>query len=119
MLFRSEGCEESAERLEALQILTMDQFAKMASGNLEKALELAVYENNSEKPETVSAGLLVRLLIEACLMNGEDPEAAIQDYFLKYYGEGKSAERKEKDLLKYIKRMKKGKGIKTKGSQIL
>ena len=115
----TEGCEESAERLEALQILTMDQFAKMASGNLEKALELAVYENNSEKPETVSAGMLVRLLIEACLMNGEDPEAAIQDYFLKYYGEGKSAERKEKDLLKYIKRMKKGKGIKTKGSQIL
>lgn len=116
---RMDGCEESPERLEALQIHTMDQFAEITGRNLEKAIELAVYENGSGKPETISAGRLVRLLIEAELMSSEDPEAALHDYFLRYYGEGKLAERREKDLQKYIKRMKKGKSRKTKGSEIL
>lgn len=115
----TEGCEESTERLEALQVLTMDRFAEMTANNIDKALELAVYENGTGKPETVSAGLLVRLLIEAELMNSEDHEAAIHDYFLRYYGEGELAERREKDLQKYIKRLKKGKSRKTKGSEIL
>ena len=115
----TEGCEESAERLSALQIFTMDRFAEMVHGNIEKAAELAVYENGSEKPETISAGLLIRLLIEAYLMNSEDYESAAHDYFRRYYGEGKLAERREKDLEKHIKRMKKGKSLKTKGSEIL
>ncbi len=107
-----EGCEESAERLEALQIHTMDEFSKMALGNLERAIELAEYENDLEKPDAISAGLLVRLLIEADLMDSDDPEPKIHEYFLGYYGEGKAAERREKDLLKNIKRMRKGKSLK-------
>ncbi len=114
-----EGCEESTERLEALQIVTMDRFAEMTGRNLEKAVELAVYENGSEKPETVSAGLLIRLLVEADLINSTNHKTAIHDYFRRYYGEGELAERREKDLQKYIKRLKKGKDIKTKGSDIL
>ena len=115
----TEGCEESAERLEALRILTIGQFAEMTGSYLEKALELAAYENGSKKPETISAGLLVRLLIEAYLMDSEDQEAAIHEYFLRYYGEGELAKRREKDLQKYIKRMRKGKSRKTKESEIL
>ena len=62
-----EGCEESAERLEALQILNIKQFAGMTRSLLEKALELAVYENGSEKPETISAGrLAVRDGLSGC-----------------------------------------------------
>jgi hypothetical protein len=114
-----EGCEESAERLEALQILTIEQFAGMTRSLLEKALELAAYENGSEKPETISAGRLVRLLIEASLMNSENKGAALRDYFLRYYGEGKLAQKREKDLQKFIKRLKKGKSGKTKESEIL
>ena len=114
-----EGCEESAERLEALQILNIKQFAGMTRSLLEKALELAAYENGSEKPETISAGRLVRLLIEASLMNSENKGAALRDYFLRYYGEGKLAQKREKDLQKFIKRLKKGKSGKTKESEIL
>ena len=72
-----EGCEESAERLEALQILNIKQFAEMTGSLLEKALELAAYENDSEKPEMISAGRLVRLLIEASLMNSESKGVAL------------------------------------------
>ena len=114
-----EGCEESVERLEALQILTIEQFAGMTRSLLEKALELAAYENGSEKPETISAGRLVRLLIEASLLNSENKGAALRDYFLRYYGEGKLAQKREKDLQKFIKRLKKGKSGKTKESEIL
>ena len=114
-----EGCEESADRLAALQIVTLNQFAEMTNRNLDKAMELAVYENGSVKPENISAGLLIRLLIESYLINSEDPEGEIHAYFQRYYGEEKQAERREKDLFKYIKRLIKGKSRKNKGSQIL
>ena len=91
----------------------------MTRSLLEKALELAAYENGSEKPETISAGRLVRLLIEASLMNSENKGAALRDYFLRYYGDGKLAQKREKDLQKFIKRLKKGKSGKTKESEIL
>ena len=52
-------------------------------------------------------------------MNSENKGAALRDYFLRYYGDGKLAQKREKDLQKFIKRLKKGKSGKTKESEIL
>lgn len=112
------GCEDGAERLKALNVLTMEQFTTLLKDHLAKAIELADYENGAKKKE-IGTEQLVRLLIEACLAGSHDPETEVHSYMIRYYGDTDIAERREKDLLKYIKRMNKGKTAKRKGSDIL
>lgn len=116
---RMEGCDESAERLEALDIVTMDQFSHMVRDTLDKALELAIYENGDEKPESISGGHLIRLLIEVKLLKSDNPLTEIHDYIVGYYGSGNASERRRKDMLKYLKRLKKRKEAKEEGSSLL
>ena len=116
---RMEGCDESAERLEELDIVTMDQFSHMVRDTLDKALELAIYENGDEKPESISGGHLIRLLIEAKLLKSDNPLTEIHDYIVGYYGSGNASERRRKDMLKDLKRLKKRKEAKEEGESLL
>ena len=113
-----DGSEDSTERLNALNILTMEQFSALVQKYLPKAIELADYENDAESTK-IGTEQLVRLLIEACLSDSPDPESEVHSYMTRYYRDPEIAERREKDLLKYIKRLNKGKSAKRKGSDFL
>ena len=107
--------DDSTERLEAMDIISVGQFAELASDMLEKAWELYVYENEGS-PQKVSAGALIRHLAEARLIDSS--EEAVHNYMMRFYKEEKTAERREKDLEKYAKRYRKGKPAKKKTSGI-
>ena len=106
--------EDAAERLAAMDIATMEQFAALAESTLARAWELAVYENEGTLKQ-VSADEMIRHLIEAKLTDSDD-DAAVHTYMMRYYKEKKTAGRREKDLEKYAKRFRKGKPAKKKAS---
>ena len=99
------GCEDSVERLEALGIRTMGEFDELVKKNLDKALELAAFENGGEKPETISCGLLVRFLVDVYLAQNQEE---VSSYLKEYYGLGSLADRRRKELEKVVRRMRKG-----------
>ena len=105
--------DDSTERLEAMDVTTVQQFAKLVSELLEKAWELHVYENDGS-PQQVSAGALIRHLAEAKLISSSEED--VHNYMMRFYKEEKTAERREKDLEKYAKRYRKGKPAKKKSS---
>lgn len=111
----SEDTEGSLERIEAAGIATLGELSAVIEQNMDRIKELVTLEYTDQREEdentepVIQAESLIRIIIEAMLIDSADPETEVREYMRRYYKDPDEADDRAKELLKNFKRISKGK----------
>lgn len=111
----SEDTGGSLERIEAAGITTLGELSAVIEQNMDRIIELANLEYKDEDEEeqetepVIQAESLIRIIIEAMLIDSASPETEVREYMRRYYKDPDEADDRTKELLKNFKRISKGK----------